>query len=237
MKKDKLIFALIPARSGSKGIKDKNIINFKGKPLFAHSIIQALKSRYIDEVYVSTDSEKYAEMARHYGAKVPFLRPGNISKDDSTDFECFDHFVSFLIENDHKVPDIIVHLRPTYPTRKLSDLDRAIQLFLRNFDEADSLRSVIVAPHTPYKMWEKEGNYLKPLLYWPEIKEPYNLPRQNLPKTYFQNACIDMMKTDTLIKRKSMTGDKILMFEMNEKELNDIDKLEDLKKIEETDPC
>ncbi len=86
MNKEKLIFALIPARSGSKGIKEKNIIDFKGKPLFTHSIIQGLKSQFIDEVFVSTDSEKYAEIARSYGAKVPFLRPSEISKDDSLTF-------------------------------------------------------------------------------------------------------------------------------------------------------
>ncbi|GAG40407.1 unnamed protein product, partial [marine sediment metagenome] len=195
LNKEKLIFALIPARSGSKGIKDKNIIDFKGKPLFTHSIIQGLKSPYIDEVYVSTDSEKYAEIARNYGAKVPFLRPKKISENDSTDFEVFDHFISFLFNNEYKIPDILVHLRPTYPTRKMNDLDEAIQFFLKYFDEADSLRSVIKAPQTPYKMWKKEGKYLRPLLHLPDTKEPYNLPRQKLPNFYFQNACIDMMKT------------------------------------------
>jgi len=171
MNKDKLIFALIPARSGSKGIKDKNIIDFKGKPLFVHSIIQGIESQYIDEVYVSTDSEKYAEIAKSYGAKVPFLRPLEISGDNSTDFEVFDHFVSFLINNKYTLPDILVHLRPTYPTRKVNDLDDAIQLFLRHFDAADSLRSVIKAKQTPYKMWKKDGNYLKPLLNLQNTKE------------------------------------------------------------------
>ncbi len=237
LNKDKLIFALIPARSGSKGIKDKNIIDFKGKPLFTHSLLQGLKSPFIDEVFVSTDSEKYAEIARNFGAKVPFLRPKKISGDDSTDFEVFDHFISFLFNNEYKIPDILVHLRPTYPTRKMSDLDKAIQLFLKYFDEADSLRSVINAPQTPYKMWNKDKKYLRPLLHLPNIKEPYNLPRQKLPTIYFQNACIDIVKTKTIIKNKSMTGDKILMFEMDKNEMNDIDNLEDLKKIEETDTC
>ncbi len=119
----------------------------------------------------------------------------------------------------------------------MNDLDEAIQLFLKYFDEADSLRSVIKAPQTPYKMWKKEGKYLRPLLYLPNTKEPYNLPRQKLPNIYFQNACIDMVKTETLIKNNSMTGDKILMFEMDENETNDIDNLEDLKKIEGIDTC
>lgn len=237
MYKEKLIFALIPARSGSKGIKEKNIIDFKGKPLFAHSIIQGLKSPYIDEVFVSTDSEKYAEIARSFGAKVPFLRPHEISEDDSTDFEAFDHFISFLTHNKCKIPDILVHLRPTYPKRKMDDLNEAIQLFLKYFDEADSLRSVIKAPQTPYKMWKKDKKYLRPLMQLPSTKEPYNLPRQKLPVIYFQNACIDIVKTKTIINKKSMTGDKILMFEMDKNEINDIDNLKDLKKIEETDKC
>jgi CMP-N-acetylneuraminic acid synthetase len=234
---DKLIYALVPARSGSKGIKDKNIIPVLGKPMMAHSILQGLESEYINEVFVSTDSEKYAEIAREYGAHVPFMRPAEISGDMSTDFEVFDHFVSFLDENGETIPDILVQLRPTYPTRTVADLDRAIKLFLTHFEEADSLRSVIEAPETPYKMWRNKGTYLTPLLEVPGIDEPYNAPRQSLPKVYWQNACIDIVKTECILKKRSMTGDKILMFEMDKQETLDIDIIEDLKKIEEKKSC
>ena len=229
----RIIYALIPARSGSKGIKDKNIIDVLGKPMMAHSILQAIKSRYIDEVYISTDSEKYAEIAMRYGAKAPFLRPSDISGDLSTDYEVFEHFVGWIKEAGIRRPDILVQLRPTYPTRKVKDLDHSIEIFLEHFEEADSLRSVIEAPETPYKMWKEDGAFLAPLLSVPGMKEPYNAPRQSLPRVYWQNACIDMVKTDCIENKKSMTGDRILRFEMSSSEVHDIDKLDDLKKIEE----
>ncbi len=231
MLKGKSIFALIPARSGSKGIKDKNIMAFNGKPMIAHSIEQAIQSRYIDDVYVSTDSQKYADIAIAYGASAPFLRPAEISGDHATDFEAFDHFVHYLIDKKIALPELIVHLRPTYPTRKVQDLDAAIEHFIVHYDQADSLRSVIEAPETPYKMWLAEGPYLKQLLYVEGIREPYNAPRQKLPKVYFQNASIDMMKTDTLLLKKSMTGDAIIKFEMDPEEIHDIDTMKDLNKI------
>ena len=96
MYQDKKIYALVPARSGSKSIKDKNILEFRGKPLLAHSIQQALDSQYIDKVYLSTDSPQYAEIGKSCGAEVPFLRPESISGDFATDFEVFEHFLSFL---------------------------------------------------------------------------------------------------------------------------------------------
>lgn len=231
MLKEKTIYALIPARSGSKGIKDKNIMDFQGKPMIAHSIEQALESKYIDDVYVSTDSQKYADIAIFHGAKAPFLRPVEISGDHATDFEAFDHFVQYIISSNNDLPDIIIHLRPTYPTRKVEHLDAAIECFIENYEKADSLRSVVEAPETPFKMWLDDGPYLKQLLFVNGIKEPYNAPRQDLPKVYFQNASIDMMKTDTLLTKKSMTGDHILKFEMNREEIHDIDTMRDLKKI------
>ena len=90
------ILAIIPARSGSKRIKNKNIRKFKGKPLLAHSIIHSNKSKYIQRTIVSTDSPKYAKIAKKYGAEVPFLRPKKISKDRSTDLQCFKHCINFF---------------------------------------------------------------------------------------------------------------------------------------------
>ena len=107
---------IIPARSGSKGIVDKNIINLGGHPLIAWSIKAALKSKLIDEVYVSTDSEDYKQIAIEYGATVPFLRPSNISKDNSTDIEFVQHFLSYL-ESVNIFPELLIHLRPTTPLR------------------------------------------------------------------------------------------------------------------------
>ena len=91
------IISIIPARSNSKRIKNKNIAKYKNKPLIAHSILQSIKSKYVNRTIVSTDSKKYANIAKKYGAEVPFLRPKNISKDSSTDLECFNHCLKFYV--------------------------------------------------------------------------------------------------------------------------------------------
>ncbi len=228
---EKRIVALVPARSGSKGIPHKNIMDFRGKPLLAHSIEHGLTSSYIEDVFVSTDSALYAEIAVSYGASVPFLRPPEYAEDLSTDFMVFDHFVSFLRQKAIPLPDVLVQLRPTYPTRKVETLDAAIAYFLEHYEEADSLRSVAEAPETPYKMWRKSGLYLEPILTIDGFPEAYNSPRQALPKIYLQNACIDIVKTKTLTEKRSMSGDKILMFEMAPEEVHDIDTNRDLVKI------
>ena len=97
------ILCIIPARSGSKVIQDKNIMNFRGKPLLSWSIEQAKKSKYSKniKIIVSTDSEKYAEISKNYGAEVPFIRPKNISGDTSSDFECIKHCVDWLKKNEN----------------------------------------------------------------------------------------------------------------------------------------
>jgi len=226
------IYAVIPSRSGSKSIKDKNILKFKGIPLLAHSIEQSLKSKLIDRVFVSTDSDKYRKIAINYGAEAPFLRPSEFSADDSTDFDVFLHFIEWISKNNIMVPDIIVHLRPTYPTRPKSIIDNAVKYFADNMDKADSLRTVVKCTQTPYKMWRKEGLYIKPLLEVEDIHEIYNLPRQKLPEVYWQNACVDIFKTDIILKDNTISGMRILHYEMDSDETNDIDDWNDFQKAE-----
>lgn len=219
------ILALIPARSGSKTIKDKNIQSFHGKPLLAYSIEHALQSKLINRVMVSTDSPYYAELARSFGAEVPFLRPAAISGDSATDLEAFQHALQFLWEEEAYQPDICVHLRPTAPIRKVEDIDGMIQLMIDQ-PEIDAVRSVVKVQKTPYKMWfMQEDGRLKPVLKHPELAEPYNLPRQVLPTVFTQNACIDVIRTNTIIQKQSMTGDHIHGYELED--MTDIDNYED----------
>ena len=159
------ILAIIPARSGSKSIPHKNIRSLSGKPLLAYSIEHAIKSEMINRVIVSTDSEQYAEIARSFGAETPFLRPKEISEDNSNDRDFFIHALTWFKENENYVPDICVHLRPTHPVRKIQDIDEMIKLLISNPD-ADSVRSVVRNDtYTPYKMWFlKKDNELKPLM-------------------------------------------------------------------------
>ncbi len=225
------IIAIIPARSGSKGIPNKNIKLYKGKPLLAHSILQALQSKYITEVYVSTDSQEYKEIALEYGALVPFLRPPQFSEDLSPDIDLFNHFLVHYHENINTIyPDIIVQLRPTYPNRTVELIDNCIEIFINNYDNYDSLRTVIPLNKSPYKMYYiDEQNMLIPyLLKYKDIVEPYNQARQLLPQTYLHNGCIDIIKTDTIITKNLLSGNNIYPFIMDENENNDIDTEEDL---------
>lgn len=228
-KTEKRILAVIPARSGSKSVKDKNIRLLNGKPMLAYSIEHALASRYINRVILSTDSEEYARIARDYGAEVPFLRPEQYAQDDSLDWDVFYHALCFLKEEESYVPDLVVQLRPTYPVRKPAEIDRMIECMLAH-PEADSIRCIAPATEIPYKMWLKEeGKRIRPLM--TEIKECYNMPRQQLPKAYYQNACVDIIRTPVIMEQRSMSGSCILGYEMEEN--YDIDTEEEFRKAEE----
>lgn len=221
------ILGLIPARGGSKNPPKKNIRPLKGKPLVVHSIEQAREARLVTRVIVSTDSEEIAEIARGAGAEVPFLRPKWCAGDYSTDLEVFQHALQWLEEHENYRPELVVHLRPTSPLRPPGLIDKAVEKLLAH-PEADSLRTVIPAPCTPYKMWRLQGKYLEPLLNHPEYPEPYNMPRQLLPPVYWQNAYVDVTRWETVIKKNSMTGGRILALVMAEQNDIDIDSQRDL---------
>ena len=110
------ILAIIPARSGSKSVVNKNIRLINNKPMMAYSIEHALNSKLINRVIVSTDSEEYAEIARQYGAEVPFIRPAEYATDTALDIDVFRHALTFLKETEGYEADIVVQLRPTYHT-------------------------------------------------------------------------------------------------------------------------
>ena len=222
------IIAIIPARSGSKGIINKNIKNYKGLPLMVHSIKLAQNCKLINNVIVSTDSQIYAELAIKYNAYVPYYRPPAISEDLSTDYEFMKYHCDWCIKHNKKVPDIIVHLRPTYPNRKLDDLNKCLKLFIDNYDNYDSLRTVVKFDKSPYKMYTIENNNLCPL--FKSKYELYNQCRQNLPDTYLHNGSIDIVKTTVIMKNKSISGDRIYPYVMNDNETNDIDTIDDWNK-------
>jgi CMP-N-acetylneuraminic acid synthetase len=207
------IVAIIPARSGSKSIKDKNIMSIGGKPLIAHSIEHAQQAKLIDRTIVSTDSEYYAEIARSFGAEVPFIRPAEFAQDESTDLEVFTHALDFMQQVEGSVPDICVHLRPTCPIRDPETIDAMIRILLDN-TEIDCVRSVSEALETPYKMWLlNDDGSIHPVAEC-GLKEAYNMPRQKLPKAYIQNASIDVVRSTTITHKRSMTGDRIHGFVM-----------------------
>lgn len=228
MDETKKILCIIPARSGSKGIPDKNIMDFKGKPLLSWSIQQAQQCKYNMKIIVSTDSEKYAEISKQYGAEAPFIRPDKISGDTSTDFECIKHCVDWLKEKENYEPDIILHLRPTQPCRKVEDINMAIEIFISNRDKYDSLRSVIPIEKSPYKMYSINNEELTPLFNEVNnIKEPYNQARQILPQCYLHNGYIDILNAD-ILKNDTISGTRIYPFVMNNDDNIDIDEKKDI---------
>ena len=207
------VLALIPARSGSKSVPHKNIRKIDEKPMMAYSIEHALTSNYVNRVIVSTDSEEYAQIAREYGAEVPFIRPAEYATDTALDLEVFDHALRFLEETEAYVPDIVVQLRPTYPVRDVSDIDAMVEILMKD-ETIDSVRTVSPAKEIPYKMWHlsTEG-LLEPIL--KEIPEAYNMPRQQLPVVMYQNANIDVIRTRVILEDHSMSGRKIAGYQMN----------------------
>jgi CMP-N,N'-diacetyllegionaminic acid synthase len=208
LKKNK-VYALIPARSGSKGVIHKNIKSLGGIPLIAYSIIAAKKCSSIDRVIVSTDSDEYAKIAQHYGAEVPFIRPKNISKSESTDLQFFKHAIDYFRETENFVPEYFAHIRPTSPLRYPSEVDKAINFFLKS--NYSALRSVHLMSETSYKTFEIENKKLKTLCTGSFDIESTNQPRQSFPKTYNPNGYIDLIRT-SMIDNGVIHGNNVYAF-------------------------
>jgi CMP-N,N'-diacetyllegionaminic acid synthase len=207
------MIAIIPARSGSKGVPGKNIKLLGEIPLFAFSIIAAKMMPSVSRVIVSTDSEEYAEIAKEYGAEVPFLRPNEISGDKSTDFDLFLHALNWFKDNENLIPDYILHLRPTTPLRNPQIMEDAVRLFIENKNLASSLRSGHSAPESPYKWFLKDDNNYFKGLRDDLTPEKVNLPRQSFPSVYIPDGYIDILKSDVILTTGTLHGDKMLVFE------------------------
>jgi N-acylneuraminate cytidylyltransferase len=217
---------IIPARGGSKSIPRKNIKTFAGYPLIAFSIAAGLASERISRVIVSTDDEEIAEIAKEYGAEVPFLRPEELSKDITPDLPVFQHALEWLKSNDQYQPQIVVQLRPTSPLRRKEHIDQAVLRLLERPD-ADSIRTICIPFQNPFKMWRIGADgFMQPLISM-NISEPYNLPRQALPEVFWQTGYVDAAWSKTMLDKNSMTGDSILPLEIGAEEWIDIDSPDD----------
>ncbi|MDB2665431.1 acylneuraminate cytidylyltransferase family protein [Gammaproteobacteria bacterium] len=202
------IIAIIPARSGSKSLVDKNIRELSGHPLIAYSIAAAKLSKKINRVFVSTNSKKYERIAKKYGAEVPFIRPNQFSTDDSTDKDFLVHAMSWIQENEGKAPEHWVHLRPTTPLRDIALIDNAIDKITKN-KNATSLRSGHKAPESPLKWFIHDGLYFKGLV----NGEDYNLPKEAFEQVYIPDGFIDIVKLSFVMNNTEIHGDKMIGFE------------------------
>lgn len=217
----KEILALIPARGGSKSIPRKNIKHLGGYPLIAYSIAAGLQAKHVDRVVVTTDDDEIAEIASHYGAEVPFMRPKALGEDYITDLPVFLHALKWFDDNESWSPDAVVHLRPTSPFRPRNCIDEAVECILKD-DQADSVRGVTPSGENPFKMWQLQNGAMKPLIRTQD-KESYNMPRQQLPSTYWHSGHIDIITYKTITEKKSMSGDRILPYLIDPQYAVDLD--------------
>ncbi len=214
------VLALIPARSGSKRVKNKNIRSLGGKPLIVYTIEAALKAKLVDRVIVSTDSEKIAAIARKYGAEVPFLRPRGLAGSGSTELEFHQHALGWLSENEGYVPDLVVNLYPTTPFRKASTIDRAVKKMLAA-PRVDSLRSIRKCSEHPYKMWKVKGEFAEPYVQKRD-SQSHTLAYHQLEPVFIQNASIYITRPRVLSRYRSTIGKTVFAFEMSDEESVDI---------------
>lgn len=207
----KKIIALIPARGGSKGVPGKNIKSLGGFPVLAYSILAAQRCPEIDRVVVSTDAAPIADMARLYGAEVPFMRPAELAGDASPDWGLVVHALDWFRDHEGEEPDLLVHLRPTTPLRDPKKMGEALRDFL-NRPEATALRSAHPLPEPPQKMLQICDGFFEG--FFPEDPRPeyYNLPRQLFPTAYCPNGYIDILSTRHIRSSTSLHGPKILAF-------------------------
>jgi len=228
------VLALIPARGGSKGIPRKNIRPFAGHPLIAYSIAAGRQANSVTRVIVTTEDEEIAKVARGCGAETPFLRPAELAQDRAIDLPVFQHALNWLAEYQDYYPEVVVHLRPTTPIRPPDLVDRSVSLLLAH-PEADSVRGITPAHQNPFKMWlmDGENNPIRPLMTVPGIDEPYNSPRQVLPKAYAHNGLIDIIRPATILKLNSMSGRTILPILFDPRYDADLDTPEDWKRAEQ----
>jgi CMP-N-acetylneuraminic acid synthetase len=201
------VWALIPARIGSKSIKKKNLQKISGISILEHAIKTANSCKKIQRVFVSTDSKLIKKIAINKGSEVDGLRAKMHSKDNSSDFQVFKDF--FSKRKNKSLPEYFVYLRPTTPLRDYKMIDRAITHFkkLKNYD---SMVSVHEMSETAYKKFIIKKNFLKPLFNKLTLDDA-NKPRQNFIKTYSGNGYFDIIKTKNIFKKKYL-GDKCFPF-------------------------
>lgn len=223
------VIALIPARSGSKGVKHKNIRELGGRSLMEWSVAACLKSQLIERVLVSTDDRSYAQHAAQIGAEAPFLRPEGLSGDRSTDFEFVSHALRWFDANG-QTPNLIIHIRPTTPFRDPAVIDSAIKTFVAS-KGFTALRSVHPMSESAYKSFEiSPGGQLKMLGATDTLIEGANVARQELPQTFTANGYVDVLSVPFIRQNKLLHGHCVLPFITSP--VRELDNEDDFKQLE-----
>ena len=222
-------WSLIPARSKSKTIKNKNLLKINNKSLIEYSVEASIKSKYISKTFFSSDSKKYLKIAKKAGCNNLILRAQKYSRDKTSDLEMFKDFINYLEENYKLLPEFIIHLRPTTPLRKNMILNKGISNFLKKKNSYSSLRSVVKMSNPSFKTFIIKNTRLCSLNGNDFNLDKYNLPKEYFNKTYMPNGYIDIIKTKNIFK-SFLHGNKVKPFIVNEFN-SDIDDIEDYLKV------
>lgn len=230
MYKDKNILGLIPARGGSKGLPRKNIKPLSGKPLIAWTIEQALASKYLDRVVVSTDDKEIAEISIKYGAEVPFMRPKELARDDSTTSDVILHVLKWFEDVGEKY-DYLALLEPTSPLREKNDIDKCIELLIDN-EAAKSIVSVskLESAHPEFNVViDKKSGFIKKVDGTTEFKV---LRRQDLPDIYFFDGTIYISEVKAFFKNQTFYHNRTLAYIVPRWKSIEVDEIFDLICVE-----
>ena len=205
------IVALIPARAGSKRVPGKNVRRLGAHPVMAYTVAAAIDSQVFDAVIVSTDDEEYASIARHYGATVPFMRPGAFAGDRSPDIEWVEYTLTQL-KSQGRAYECFSLLRPTSPFRQAETIRRAWSAFVSE-PGVDSLRAVERCRQHPGKMWIVDGPRMTPLLSGGPADQPWHSSQmQTLPAVYVQNASLEIAWTRVVFEGRTIAGNVLMPF-------------------------
>ena len=194
------VLALIPARGGSKGLPGKNIKDLCGMPLLAWPIRAAKESNYVDQVIVSTENKNYADIARSYGASVPFIRPAKLARDDSATYLVVEHALNYL-KSQNEIYDYMVLLEPTSPLTTSKDIDEALKLLISKRDLADSIVGVskVEATHPVFDVRINDKGLIEPY-----VGNGFNiLNRQEIDTLYYFEGSLYISDLAILIREKS----------------------------------
>ena len=221
----KKILAIIPARGGSKGFPSKNIYPLNGKPLITYTIDASLRSKMVAKTVVSSDDDEILKIAESSGAAI-IKRPAELALDTSSSEEAVKHAIEFLKENGEHY-DAVVLLQPTSPLRTAEDIDKAIELMI--IKNASAVISVVNIGKKPFKSYyqNKEG-----FLLGVHNDQTPNMRRQDLPDAFLANGAIYAVYTETFLKTNSFLPADTIPYIMPEEKSIDIDRLEDVRMIE-----
>lgn len=206
------VWGFVPARSGSKGVVDKNLQEVQGVSLLGLAVLAGTQCSSIDHCFVSTDSESYADEAQRYGAQVPFLRPKYASTDTSSDLDVFQHFLEWAMQNLKRLPWAIVHLRPTTPCREPAQIEGAVDFARLHRNFASAIRSVHAAPESPFKWFLKDTEGFLTTFTRSRNLDASNSARAEFEDVYVPNGYVDIVFPAHVIRSGLLHGDSVLPF-------------------------